>query len=452
MGITRTTSGLLVYDEFTFDTRSLYTVSGPDYWSVSGGTMLYDGGDVARYTGLRRADISTAKCVSVRAREVAHSPYYTHYLGVGSSGCDDATYHQPNGYYLQAQAHASWVDLRKRVSGTSTKLGSTLVTPVARVAGTYYLWRLYIASGHVIGKFGETALADLVDYDDSGGSPLTEGHVYFWAHTYDTDWDWLEARTSHLITVTGLPTGYYAGVSDGTTQATAAESSGTATIDAGLLLFPLARVSVYDGDPAGSGVEVAYLTGSTIVDMGGGDTFAYTAGGIYSWRVRATDEHGMVGDWSTADTFAVAFSGTLPVATLQSLSVTTDTTPRSLWSYLDVDGDSQTAYQIVTASDPDFTADVVDSGVVVSTDLFHQHGELAEGLWYRKLRIRTGAYDWSEWVQDTFQIVAPTSQTAEWEVYLDAEKVKAPHTTALDSESEHAARNAKLVKESNKAF
>jgi phosphomethylpyrimidine synthase len=38
------------------------------------------------------------------------------------------------------------------------------------------------------------------------------------------------------------------------------------------------------------------------------------------------------------------------------------------------------------------------------------------------------------------------------QVYIDADKVKAPHTTALESEAEHAARNAALVKESNKAF
>jgi phosphomethylpyrimidine synthase len=38
------------------------------------------------------------------------------------------------------------------------------------------------------------------------------------------------------------------------------------------------------------------------------------------------------------------------------------------------------------------------------------------------------------------------------QVYIDADKVKAPHTTALESEAEHAAKNAALVKESNKAF
>jgi phosphomethylpyrimidine synthase len=38
------------------------------------------------------------------------------------------------------------------------------------------------------------------------------------------------------------------------------------------------------------------------------------------------------------------------------------------------------------------------------------------------------------------------------QVYIDADKVKTVHTTALDSEAAHAARNARLVKESNKAL
>jgi phosphomethylpyrimidine synthase len=38
------------------------------------------------------------------------------------------------------------------------------------------------------------------------------------------------------------------------------------------------------------------------------------------------------------------------------------------------------------------------------------------------------------------------------QVYIDADKVKAPHTTALDTEAAHAERNAALVKESNRAL
>jgi phosphomethylpyrimidine synthase len=38
------------------------------------------------------------------------------------------------------------------------------------------------------------------------------------------------------------------------------------------------------------------------------------------------------------------------------------------------------------------------------------------------------------------------------QVYVDADKAKVPHTTALDSEATHQVKNAGLVKESNKAF
>jgi phosphomethylpyrimidine synthase len=38
------------------------------------------------------------------------------------------------------------------------------------------------------------------------------------------------------------------------------------------------------------------------------------------------------------------------------------------------------------------------------------------------------------------------------QVYIDADRVTAPHAAALDSEAAHAAKNAELVKESNKAL
>jgi phosphomethylpyrimidine synthase len=38
------------------------------------------------------------------------------------------------------------------------------------------------------------------------------------------------------------------------------------------------------------------------------------------------------------------------------------------------------------------------------------------------------------------------------QVYVEADKVRAPHTTALQSEAEHTAKNAALVKESNRAL
>jgi phosphomethylpyrimidine synthase len=38
------------------------------------------------------------------------------------------------------------------------------------------------------------------------------------------------------------------------------------------------------------------------------------------------------------------------------------------------------------------------------------------------------------------------------EVYVAADKIKAPHTTALDTEAAHHAKNVALAKESNRAL
>jgi phosphomethylpyrimidine synthase len=38
------------------------------------------------------------------------------------------------------------------------------------------------------------------------------------------------------------------------------------------------------------------------------------------------------------------------------------------------------------------------------------------------------------------------------QIYVDTDKTEAPHTTAIETEAAHAAKNAALVKESNKAF
>jgi hypothetical protein len=142
--------------------------------------------------------------------------------------------------------------------------------------------------------------------------------------------------------------------------------------------------------------------------------------GTYSWRVRATDEHGMASEWSSADTFTVTLSGSLPVVTLAPLATSTTTTPTSTWSVYDLDGDAQTHYQVQTASDAGFTADVVDSGIVASTNMHHSHAVLATGTWYRRVKVCTATTDWSEWDSDSFAIVAGTAQTDAWEIWRDA--------------------------------
>jgi len=127
---------------------------------------------------------------------------------------------------------------------------------------------VYIASGHVYAKNGLTALADYMDAVDS---TYTQGHVFIGGVMNLHTFDWLEARTSHEIKCYGLPTGWKFQVTDGTTNATATESSGVATVDAGLVLFPCTEVRVLNG----SDVEQTHTLSATIADIGGGDEFFY---------------------------------------------------------------------------------------------------------------------------------------------------------------------------------
>ena len=53
--------------------------------------------------------------------------------------------------------------------------------------------------------------------------------------------------------------------------------AGLATVDAGLVLFPLSSVQIRTA-AAGGGDLVAEITSGTLADMGGGDAFAYSAG------------------------------------------------------------------------------------------------------------------------------------------------------------------------------
>lgn len=141
----------------------------------------------------------------------------------------------------------------------------------------------------------------------------------------------------------------------------------------------------------------------------------------FTWKVRATDEHGMVGAWSSTDTFVVADGGALPVATL--VSRPTSAAPLvTNWTYFDADSDTQTAYQVQLATDAGFTAIVEDSGTVVSTALFYSATITTAQTYYRRVKVRTGATNWSDWsTADSTEVIGPTTQTSDVEVYLNAE-------------------------------
>jgi hypothetical protein len=289
--LVRTVSGAIFHDDFSTDTESLYIHgSGPDYWAISGGNMVcttINPGDNC----IIRDSTENAKVATIRYKSTVIGNY-TYTLVLGGHGIFGDYY--SNGYYLYNQS--ATYRLMGVVGGGV--LDNETISALSN--DTWYYMRLIIDDGVVSGKFGQSALADTGC--SAADTTYSCGHVALSNYEGTTTFDFLDARTGHEVIVTGLPSGYYAQVSDGTTTAKAAASSGTATVDAGLVLFPLARVSVYNGDPDSGGTEVAYITSTEITDMGGGDEFSYAENPDFA--------EVYVGPWGEPSTLGYTGSGT----------------------------------------------------------------------------------------------------------------------------------------------
>ena len=262
MGLTRTSSGLLVHDDFGTDTSADYDADST--FVINSGYFRH----VSAYYAVHQGT-SSARCISA-----------TGYTDVATYGC-----------YLMLTPSASWDAaggrdgygafitngtsiLRKLVDDGRTTIASAATTVAA---STWYQARLYITGGAVYAKVGASALGDLFDVSASD-STYTSGMYGAIARPNSNTcrYDDLDLRTAHTITCFGMSTGHYLRVSDGTTAAEAQESSGTATVDAGAVLFPLASVQIRTA-AAGGGDLIAELDTGDYADMGGGDAFVYSA-------------------------------------------------------------------------------------------------------------------------------------------------------------------------------
>lgn len=266
MGLTRSSSGLLLYDDFSSNTEANYIISGDDGsgWAVTGGAFV---GTPAGDSFARRA-YTTCKCVTARVKQTTVSGWCK-FVGLGGS---NTLYYDvfPYGYWIESNNSTTALNLIYCHSGGTDLIDSWATS--ARSNDTYYLWRLYLSGNTVYGKFGGAALADL---DSCAHSTYTQGTAYLGCEG-SSAWDWFEARTAHTITCSGMTDGHYLRVTDGTTAAEAAASGGTATVDAGIVTFPLTSAAIYTA-ASGGGSKLAEITSGTLADMGGGDAFAYAA-------------------------------------------------------------------------------------------------------------------------------------------------------------------------------
>jgi len=267
VALRRVTKGLLLYDDFSTDTEANYE-GNHAYFAVSGGAMVSSGvpGDVY----LCRADIFAAKVMTCRAKSSSWTANYQTPCVVG--GSDVYGTFMPSGYIVQLESTADQCYISCYPNGGSGAYTIQSAVSVDLTDDTYCLWRLYIHGGRVYLKQGATAL---VSRHDEADATHTAGHIGINAYAGTCSWDWVEARTSQLISCTSMPPGAYLRVSDGTTTAEAQAVGGTATVDAGLVLFPLTSVQVRTAS-GGGGSLIAEITSATLTDMGGGDVFAIT--------------------------------------------------------------------------------------------------------------------------------------------------------------------------------
>lgn len=250
----RTSAGLLARDSFAADSIAQYTQSAGSSWSVSAGVL-----NKTTATGsIRRNSLTTCRCVTAK---LLYSAGSNHGIGLMQPAENGGFY---DGY--QAQHYSDGKAYFYRIQGgVATSLGNT---PWAQ--GTVKLHRLYTTGSQVTYRGGQTTLAQMVLTAADSVWAGSSGGVWGASSVAET-YDDLDLRTAHTIVCTGLPTGWKLRVSDGVTTATAAESGGTATVDAGLVLFPLSAVTVLNA----ADVAQSAITNSTLLDMGGGDVYEY---------------------------------------------------------------------------------------------------------------------------------------------------------------------------------
>lgn len=287
MGLTRSTSGLAVRDDFSSDTTADYTGYRVTSASIAGGVLTLDAQNVAAYVH----ETVVGRCVTTKSKRTA---FDSRRLGpilapglVSSAATQD--------YYRLLDNSAGFVAQLDRLidQGLTTLLTTTDGYPGG---ADWWLARLYVTASNVVARFGIGTLAYSLTPDPA--DTTYSGDLYGGLGTLSTftdyEVDYFDLRTAHTITCTGMTTGHYLRVSDGTTAAEAQESAGTATVDAGAVLFPLSSVQIRTA-AAGGGTLVAELTATDYTDMGGGDAFAYSGGPTISASQVASD---IVVSWS----------------------------------------------------------------------------------------------------------------------------------------------------------
>lgn len=265
MTVTRTRQGIVEIDAFGSDSRGNYDpLTGPIGYSA--GYITLPSGDT-----MERASLTTATCITARVLSGANyaaGPWIGKNYPLAAAGDAD-------GYCIYG-IPSNWGTRRVDNDGVTTLGTGSSGYPAA---AAYGVARLFIASG-VQFRAGTTALS----VTPTGGGDATYSAPFYYGIrsplAASLQVDWLEARIDHQVTMTGMPAGWWLRTTNSEGTNDIVSTAGAATVDLSSRLFGpsnnLTRVAVWNGDPAGAGVEQDFVTSATYADMGGGDQFAYS--------------------------------------------------------------------------------------------------------------------------------------------------------------------------------
>ena len=316
MCLTRLSSGLLLLDLFDTDTSADYETSGGTV-SVSGGAL-----SIGANGWVQRLSITGVGCSTVvGSRESGRNacPWLGQATPITTAANQD-------GY--DAAYNNTSIYFRKITNGAAADIGSNhFATNGAATTRSYYT-----ASGVVI-RCGSTAggvLNAYVSVADTTYTAKNYGGIFFYGNNSLVVYS-LELRTSYLIACSGMTDGHYLRVSDGvSTPQEAVASGGSASVDAGAVLFPLASVQIRTA-AAGGGDLIAEITSATLTDMGGGDAFTYTEDFTQNNKeittdslIKATQQYDFDVDGRIKDTSTILLATDAIVKAIEEATITAD--------------------------------------------------------------------------------------------------------------------------------
>ncbi len=269
--LARTTSGILLYDDFSSALSGNWSV-GQGTWSTSGGNLSNT--SAGNFDRIHNTTVSVASAMYEMRAKAPSNPIYIMLACLVASGTSD--------WHVDAIGQNN--DKALAYNGTSDTRAATL-TFTMDTTNFHVLKMLYIPTKHFVvwhnhvAGIGSGTIA--VPFDASAGTgPTAAGNPGIMAYGGAILVDWYLVSSDYKITVTGL-TGTQAfrlfASGGATIGSSAAQTAGSATLDISSLVDGLTTgyIEVHP-DTSFASMQARYPGAGDSTDIAGGDSYAFS--------------------------------------------------------------------------------------------------------------------------------------------------------------------------------